>query len=112
MIHISNRFIDLAPMISALAQANGLTAMVRHDGDDKELRTTASVWVALAENPEQIERLAALSGEETKWKALPEPSDHVWDDDFASILPFLRWENLVALRHYTRNLALAPGPRA
>lgn len=103
MIHIANRYVKLAPMISALSQASGMAALHRLDQADAQRQTTASNWVVLSDNPDQLDRLVELSGKVDargpSWKVLPEPSDHVWNDDFASILPFLRWKNLIALTH-------------
>ena len=100
LVHISNRFIDLAPMIAAIADANGLEARMRRDTKNLLDRQKASLWVALSAKPEQIEKLERLSAtdlEPDKWSAMPSPSDHVWTDDFASILPFLEWQNVLGI---------------
>lgn len=100
LVHISNRFIDLAPMIAAIAEANGLEARMRQDTKNLKDRQKASLWVALSAKPEQIEkleRLSATDAEPDKWSPMPTPSDHVWTDDFASILPFLEWKNVLGL---------------
>ncbi len=94
MVHISNRFMDLQPVIAALADEQGLTARVRIDNADKEAGITASMWVALSPNPAKIEELAQ-SEESADWQQLPQRVDTVWTDDFASILPFIQWENVL-----------------
>ncbi|MGB7369852.1 hypothetical protein [Erythrobacter sp.] len=89
LIHISNRFIDFAPMISALAQAEGWQGRLRHDRDDLEENQSASIWIALARDQERLERLEASSDKE--WSELPRPARRAWTDDNASILPLIRW---------------------
>lgn len=94
LVHISNRFMDLAPMIAALAEANGMEARIRRDLDEPEEGTTPSIWVALSPSEEKLGELVSLSGEEG-WELLPQAEARVWTDDFASILPFLQWENVL-----------------
>ena len=89
LIHISNRFIDLEPVLSALAREEGLAAALRADVP-KEDGLTPSNWVALSRDPA---RIAALT-QDGKWRPLGKPADTVWRDDYASILPHLLWKNL------------------
>ncbi len=89
LVHISNRFIDLAPMVSALAKADGWHARLRQDEDDLAEGLTPSVWIALAREEDrlfQLERSSAL-----RWSELPAPALRAWTDDNASILPLIRW---------------------
>jgi hypothetical protein len=58
--HISNRWLDLAPVLYYICQDLGLTALIKHDGGDGlggESEWYASTWVALAREPEHLERL-------------------------------------------------------
>ena len=89
-IHISNRFIDLEPVLAALAREEGLVAAMRSDRS-KEGALTPSNWVALAREPAQLEALTGSGG----WCPLAEPSAAVWRDDYASILPHLMWRNFL-----------------
>jgi len=89
LIHISNRFIDLEPVLSALAKEGKLAAALRPDRVT-EPGLTSSNWVALSRDPAQ---LAALT-KDGKWRPLGKPAADVWRDDYASILPHLLWNNL------------------
>lgn len=89
LIHISNRFIDLEPVLSALAREGQLASAIRFDKPEGK-GLTASTWVALSRDPAQ---LGALT-EDGKWKSLGKPAADVWRDDYASILPHLIWKNL------------------
>lgn len=89
LIHISNRFINLEPVLSALAREDKLASALRADkamGDG----LTPSNWVALSRDPARIEALT----QDGKWRPLGKPADTVWRDDYASILPHLIWKNL------------------
>lgn len=88
LIHISNRFIDLKPVLAALAREGNLAAALRVDlPDGKGL--TASNWVALSRDPAKLATLTQGG----QWRALGEPAREVWRDDYASILPHLIWKN-------------------
>ncbi len=92
LVHISNRYIDLAPMIAALARQGGWHGAVRRDMDDEgtlEEGLTPSIWVALAKDEARLERLTEGGGQ--VWSDLPPPALRAWTDDNASILPLIRW---------------------
>jgi SAM-dependent methyltransferase len=90
MIHISNRFIDLEPVLAALARDGGLAATIRVDRPDNIARSS-SKWVALSRDPAQLRALE--QGDE--WRPLAPASPSVWRDDYASILPHLIWNNFL-----------------
>ena len=89
MMHVSNRFIDLAPMISALAKAKGWSGSVRYDTGEVAEGLTRSVWIALSRNSDTISDLER--GSPLDWEPLPSPARRAWTDDNASILPLIRW---------------------
>ena len=90
LVHISNRFVDLEPVLAAQARARGVAAAIRHDKSGTD-GLTPSEWVAFAREPA---RLAELTGAgEVRWQPLGRPAETVWSDDYASILPHLRWRN-------------------
>ncbi|PZN94392.1 MAG: hypothetical protein DCF31_09735 [Alphaproteobacteria bacterium] len=95
LVHISNRFLDLEPMIAAIAAHEGWSAMIRlynPTGPQLPGQTfTPSTWIALARTPD---RLAALRAESprTAWQPLRTGAPvTAWTDDFASVLPILKF---------------------
>ena len=88
LIHISNRFIRLEPVLSALAKDGKLASAVRTDSTAGKGLTT-STWVAMSRDPAQLAKLTA----DGKWRPLAPPAREVWRDDYASILPYLIWKN-------------------
>lgn len=99
LVHISNRFLDLAPMVQGVGAANGLSGMIRRDMRPTGPGTTASVWVALARDPATLAQLPVAEGDDGGWEALPPAPERIWTDDFASILPFLRWGNVLGTKN-------------
>lgn len=94
MVNISNRFIELEPPLAAEVRARGLHALVRDDAPGEEGELTASTWVAVSRDPEQMRRIAALvPGKD--WRELSPPAPRPWSDDHASILPYIRWHNFI-----------------
>jgi hypothetical protein len=87
--HISNSHLDLQPVIRALADQHGLTAVlvppVRVDPREGKL---VSVWMLLAANPEFLRQpeIAALMRSSDFVSSRP---PLLWTDDYSSILPIL-----------------------
>ena len=94
LVHISNRYIDLEPVLAAAARKRGLAAALRDDLPPTDGEYTASVWVALSRDPARLEEIAA-SEPESPWRPLKKPAPAIWTDDHASILPYERWRNLI-----------------
>jgi len=86
--HISNRHMNLAPVLARLALSHGLTARLqKHTANE----TTApgqfsSWWMVMARNPGDLGSLAS----DARWST-PEipPSTPLWTDDFSNILSVL-----------------------
>ena len=98
LMHISNRYLNLEPVLAAGAKASGWsTAIVRFspNGKDPFANAAASVWVAMSRDPASLARVKALSGRPDRWKKLEErPGFAGWTDDYASILPLIEgWTN-------------------
>jgi SAM-dependent methyltransferase len=99
LFHISNRYLNLRPVVADLAERGGwATAVFEYAPTmEEELQNaTISIWIALSRNPATIDRLVALSGDDsTKWTMLErEPGFAGWSDDYASIIPILKLPKL------------------
>ncbi len=100
LFHISNRYLDLKPVIADIAERGGWTsAMLEFVPTEEEevMNATISVWIALSRNPATINRLVEVSGQEgINWTTLEtQPGFSGWSDDHASILPIVNYESLV-----------------
>jgi hypothetical protein len=86
-LHITNRYLDLTSVVSALARAEGLVCRVRQDfqltAADQRNGKSASVWAVMASNEAALGALAtnpAWTVPQARRNAAP------WTDDFSSIL--------------------------
>jgi SAM-dependent methyltransferase len=94
LVHISNRYLDLVPVLAANAKVGGWAAAgYEYVPSIEELAHNMSVsdWIAMSPAPAALARLEAASGPyRTEWKTLrPRPGFSPWTDDHASILPIL-----------------------
>jgi spermidine synthase len=91
LIHISNRFLDLEPVLARMAQAGGWqSARLTYvpTGPVAGTLQARSIWIALSRRPERLAQLRAAGGD---WQNLRrEPGTPLWRDDFASVLPALK----------------------
>ena len=89
VFHISNRSLDLHPVVADLARARSLVCLsfddtARNQPGGKE----PSQWVVMARRPEDARALAA----DTRWKTLGGRADRaVWTDDFSNIVSIFKW---------------------
>ncbi|ANU06724.1 spermidine synthase [Paraurantiacibacter namhicola] len=91
VVNITNRFLQLKPVLSALAKEQGMVALVRDDVPDWEAGLYSSTWVVMTADPAVLAHLA----DKGEWEELPVPDRAAWTDDYASILPHLIWENFL-----------------
>jgi hypothetical protein len=93
LVHISNRFIELEPVLAAAAKARGLAVAIRDDNPPADTEYTPSSWVVLSRDPSRLAELGRLAPAMPLRPLLP-AAKRMWTDDHASILPYVRWENL------------------
>ena len=94
LIHISNRYLDLEPVLAAAAERDGWHAAALDyspSADEEGRNLTRSIWVAMARDRDTLLTLGIVSGEDAhRWRALRgRPGFPGWTDDYASILPLL-----------------------
>lgn len=92
MLHISNRRLDLEPVVAELAMDAGLPALINnhHVSDSAQNRTYnyGSDWVVLARDTAHFGPLAS----DTLWsKLVPTRRRRPWTDDYSNILSVIRW---------------------
>ena len=100
LVHISNRYINLNPVVAAEVRTGGWAAALRHDSPTNKLiaeGSRASQWIALSPD---ASKLAQLTGpvaakkaqyyDAVGWINLDSPEGtRPWTDDYASVLPHL-----------------------
>lgn len=87
--HVSNRFLNLPPVVARLAKEHGLAATLVSDegkeGDDDHTKTD---WVLLSRDPKvlQAEQIKALSPQPPEEKA----GWRTWTDDYSNLVQILK----------------------
>jgi SAM-dependent methyltransferase len=91
VFHISNRYVDLRPVLIALANDAHVAGALGEgtvEPDDRARLFYPSRWVALARH---ASTLAALVRRD-QWSPLgPTPTTRLWTDDYSDVLAVLRW---------------------
>jgi hypothetical protein len=88
VFHISNRYINLEPVLANLAKEFGLVGLAQIDEDLSIPEKAASHWVVLAR------KHAALGGLATdhRWQPIKEnPAVGLWTDDYSNLLSVIDW---------------------
>jgi hypothetical protein len=92
LLHISNRYLELQPVVVELARDAMLAgALGEYDVTSEERLELkhGSRWVALARSPTTLAALVRQS----QWRVLAPKADvAVWTDDFSDVLGVLRWK--------------------
>lgn len=91
--HVSNRFVDLVPVLGAVARATGQVAFVRDDRvvppDLLTAGKTPSTWVALVSEAADAD---PLTRRHPGWmRATAPPDARPWTDDHTDLLGALHW---------------------
>jgi hypothetical protein len=85
-VHVSNRFLDLAPVVAAAAGAAGRVARLVDSTADEALGTTGATWVVVAAAEDAI----AFGFFERRTQGIAPPRGfRAWTDDFSSLLAVL-----------------------
>lgn len=87
-VHISNRHLDLRPVLGNLAEDAGVTALICEDTDETAEGKFQSTWVVLGHQSPVFKILQ----ENPWWEPLPpDPSKRLWTDDYSNLLDVLDW---------------------
>ena len=85
-MHISNRYLDLEPVVAAAAEALGEQAIVVANMPDEDRSISASTWVLVAEwdskLAQEVEHVSAAT-KATERRVL-------WTDDYSSLVRVLK----------------------
>lgn len=87
LLHLSNRYLDLPPLVARLAREFDPPLLARLDQDvatekQKQQGKTDSTWVAVARSAEDLKGVATPPN----WHNIPHQPGVVWTDDFSNLL--------------------------
>jgi len=86
VIHISNRYLDLEPVVYAIADKYGYDTVNVHASGDGSVADTASDWVLVSKNKEFINNPVVRAAGEPLKVAKP----LLWTDQFTALFPILK----------------------
>ena len=88
--HVSNRFLELVPVVARLARENGVHAVAVYESSDDDEDRTQSDWVLVARDP------AALKGKALQAAGAAPAEDRealrTWTDDYSNLIQILKQE--------------------
>ncbi|MGL6076581.1 MAG: spermidine synthase [Fimbriiglobus sp.] len=116
-LHISNRYMDLDPVVAAIAKKTGLKCRLFSDNEENAPGKTRSSWVVLAKSEEDLgfnitgkdadELYGAVAGGwgwnlyNFPWREMKlDPNVEPWTDDFSDVLRVIRMEEIRLLRKF------------
>jgi hypothetical protein len=89
--HLSNRYLDLEPVLARLIREAGVAGLIRSNTDrTPELESSGypTIWAAIASNPEQLGALRNAAG----WRRLRiRERVGLWTDDFSNVFGVFIW---------------------
>ena len=90
-VHISNRFLDLEPVLGNLAEDLDIAARVCEDSKEKEEGKSSSTWVVIAKEEDDL-GLSLTSP--LRWEKLrTDPKVGLWTDDYSNVVGVLQWDS-------------------
>jgi SAM-dependent methyltransferase len=86
LFHLSNRYVDLEPVLGSLARDAGLVAWSRHGAGSRSDLADPSVWAVVARGSDDVGRL----GFDRRWRLLAPAGGRVWTDEYSNVLAAMR----------------------
>jgi hypothetical protein len=94
-VHISNRFLDLKPVLANIGVATGLAVRLVSDSPSEESGASSTDWVLMAENDAPFASPLLAERAET---IEPRPDLSLWTDQFNNLLDVLKSRPVGALK--------------
>ena len=87
--HVSNRFLNLPPVLAEIAEREKLVGVVVEDPAQKDNALhSSSTWVLLARNPETLKGIGEAGVALERKAGAP-----LWTDDFNNLLSVVKWKH-------------------
>lgn len=85
-VHVSNRFLDLGPVVALAAGETGRTARMFSNDEDSDTEIAAADWVLITTRPGFFDQEDTSTGTTIK----PIPGLRPWTDDYSNLYKILR----------------------
>jgi hypothetical protein len=87
LFHVSNRYMDVESLVSAVSLDVGLHGLVRYDDDEEPTGKTSSDYVVVARRTEDF---GDLNSDEN-WEVVKPKAIRPWTDDYSNMMSIVRW---------------------
>jgi SAM-dependent methyltransferase len=88
LFHVSNRYMDVEGLVSAVSADAGLKGLVRYDDDEGPTGKAASDYVVVARHSEDFGELNM----DDRWTTMEMPAGiQPWTDDYSNMMAIIRW---------------------
>ncbi len=94
-VHVSNRFLDLKPVLANIGVATGLSVRLVADAPSDESGASSTDWVLMAKDPRVFDSDLLADRVQT---IAPQPRFSLWTDQFNNLLDVLKTRPLADLR--------------
>lgn len=88
-VHITNTYLTLDPVVAAVAQAHGLSAVRVETTHDSSLALLRTRYIVLARDPSRLANIKGDSVDTTSASV----AQHLWTDDFSDLLSTIKGPN-------------------
>ena len=87
-VHVSNQFLDLAPVVTQIAAAERMSAILIQSDKDESRELAAASWVLVTSNTEFLGRAAIAN---VARSIPPRNGQRLWTDDYNDLFEVIRW---------------------
>jgi hypothetical protein len=88
LFHVSNRYMDVESLVSAVSVDAGLQGLVRYDDDETETGKTSSDYVVAARHKEDFGEL----NDNQNWTVMVKTDGiQAWTDDYSNMMTIIKW---------------------
>ena len=88
LFHVSNRYMDVESLVSAVTLDEGLQGLVRYDDDEEATGKATSDYVVAA----VVARVSVELNKNEEWTAVERNAAiQAWTDDYSNMLAIIRW---------------------
>jgi SAM-dependent methyltransferase len=90
VLHVSNQYIDLEPVVAGIAGDAGLRAVSVHSHGDEQTGLYYADWILVTANQSFLHQPEVVNnGFSTPLK----PGARLWTDNYSSVFPLLKWQS-------------------
>jgi hypothetical protein len=94
LFHISNKYLNLKPVLGDLAAKASLACLVRENRiaslAEEKAKKIGSIWVVMARRTNDLGSLP----DDRRWEPMPgRPGARLWSDDFSNVFSVFKWSS-------------------